>query len=70
MVLVRWCATPQVAGTLESFTVSGLDTGTTYFFSIRTADEVSHTGQMPKGKGLSIGKSEYLGCINAEKNWG
>lgn len=32
--------TPQSAGIRESFTVSGLDSGKTYYFAIRTADEV------------------------------
>ena len=31
---------PQVAGTRQSFTVAGLETGKTYFFIIRAADEV------------------------------
>ncbi len=31
---------PLTAGTRESFTVAGLDSGTTYYFMIRTADEV------------------------------
>jgi hypothetical protein len=31
---------PQVAGTRQSFTVAGLDSGRTYFFIIRAADEV------------------------------
>jgi hypothetical protein len=31
---------PQTAGSRESFTVAGLDSGATYYFVIRTADEV------------------------------
>jgi len=31
---------PQVAGSSESFTVTGLNPGTTYYFAIKTADEV------------------------------
>jgi fibronectin type III domain protein len=31
---------PRTAGSAESFTVAGLDSGTTYYFIIRTADEV------------------------------
>ncbi len=31
---------PSVAGTAESFTVTGLNSGTTYYFGIKTADEV------------------------------
>jgi len=32
--------TPSVAGTAESFTVAGLDSGTQYWFAIKTRDEV------------------------------
>lgn len=38
---------PQVAGTTESFTVSGLSSSTVYYFAIKTADEV------PNWSGLS-----------------
>jgi hypothetical protein len=33
---------PSVAGTLENFTVTDLSPGTTYYFAIKTADEVSN----------------------------
>ena len=39
--------TPKVAGSAESFTVSGLSPNTTYYFAIKTADEV------PNWSGLS-----------------
>ena len=39
--------TPQVAGSSESFVVTGLTAGTTYYFAIMTADEV------PNWSGLS-----------------
>ena len=32
--------TPQVAGSSETFTVSGLSSGTTYYFAIKASDEV------------------------------
>lgn len=32
--------TPQVAGSVESFTVTPLDPGSTYYFAIKTRDEV------------------------------
>ena len=38
---------PQIAGSSESYTVTGLDPGTTYYFAIKTADEV------PNWSGLS-----------------
>ncbi|UCG61150.1 MAG: fibronectin type III domain-containing protein [Candidatus Zixiibacteriota bacterium] len=31
---------PQIAGSSESFTISGLDPSTTYYFAVKTADEV------------------------------
>jgi uncharacterized protein (TIGR02145 family) len=33
---------PQIAGSPESFTVTGLSSNTTYYFAIKTADEVSN----------------------------
>jgi formylglycine-generating enzyme required for sulfatase activity len=33
--------TPHVAGTLESFTVTGLSSNTTYYFALKTRDEVT-----------------------------
>ena len=33
---------PQAAGSAESFTVTGLDPATTYYFAVKTADEVSN----------------------------
>ncbi|QGQ94328.1 hypothetical protein EHS13_05110 [Paenibacillus psychroresistens] len=39
--------TPSIAGTSESFTVNGLNSGTTYYFAIKTSDE------MPNESGLS-----------------
>ncbi|MDD5043774.1 MAG: dockerin type I domain-containing protein, partial [Patescibacteria group bacterium] len=32
--------TPQIAGTAQSLTISGLTAGTTYYFAIKTSDEV------------------------------
>lgn len=34
---------PHAAGTDESFTVTGLDPNTTYYFAIKTSDEVGNT---------------------------
>lgn len=34
--------TPSVAGTAESFTVTGLDAATTYYFAIKTIDDASN----------------------------
>ena len=34
---------PAVAGTLQSMTVTGLSEGTTYYFAIKTSDEVPNT---------------------------
>jgi len=37
---------PSVAGTLESFIVTGLSTSTTYYFAIKTSDEVPNTSAL------------------------
>src|SRR6185503_8742955 len=38
----RWTAapTPSASGTKENVTVTGLNPGTTYYFALKTADEV------------------------------
>lgn len=38
--------TPQVAGSSENFTVSGLSSQTRYYFAIKTEDEVPNTSQL------------------------
>ncbi len=45
--LIANAPTPGTAGTLDSVTVGGLTTGTTYYFALKTADEV------PNWSGLS-----------------
>lgn len=37
---------PSVAGSAESMTVSGLSSGTTYYFAIKTSDEVPNTSSI------------------------
>ncbi|MBI5742653.1 MAG: fibronectin type III domain-containing protein [Candidatus Niyogibacteria bacterium] len=37
---------PQIAGTLQSMTITGLSNSTTYFFAIKTADEVPNTSAL------------------------
>ncbi|MCP3938250.1 MAG: hypothetical protein GY708_23120, partial [Actinomycetia bacterium] len=37
---------PQIAGSTEYFTVTGLSDATTYYFAIKTADEVPNTGAL------------------------
>lgn len=50
---------PRVAGTSESYTVSGLNPSTTYYFAVRTADEV------PNWSGLS---NVVSGSTSSEQN--
>jgi len=49
---------PQPAGSSESFTVTGLSSGSTYYFALKTADEVlnwSALSNVPSGTTLSGG---------------
>jgi hypothetical protein len=48
---------PQPAGSSESFTVTGLSSGTTYYFALKTADEVlnwSALSNIPSGTGTTL----------------
>ena len=38
--------TPQPAGSKETFTVTGLSPGTTYYFALKTADEVPNWSEL------------------------
>ncbi len=38
--------TPSIAGTTETLTVTGLTTGTTYYFALKTSDEVPNTSEL------------------------
>jgi Tfp pilus assembly protein PilV len=49
---------PQVAGSSESFTVTGLTAGTTYYFAIKTSDEV------PNISAISNSPSGITTCAN------
>ncbi|MDD5688595.1 MAG: fibronectin type III domain-containing protein [Elusimicrobia bacterium] len=57
--------TPQISGTLQSYTVQGLSAGITYFFVMKVADEVPNwsgisnvvSGQVNSQGNISIGKS-------------
>jgi hypothetical protein len=48
---------PQSAGIRESFTVSGLDSGKTYYFVIRTADEVPNWSGFSNVSARAVGGS-------------
>ena len=48
--------TPAIAGTMQTFTVTGLSSGTTYYFALKTADEVpnwSLLSNSPSGATIS-----------------
>ena len=51
--------TPAVAGTAQTFTVTGLTSDTTYYFAIETADEV------PNWSGVSNGPSAHTSDVTA-----
>ena len=65
---------PKTAGSTETFTISGLTLGTTYYFAIKTADEVPNTSaisNVPSAtprlgiKTLQNGLNSYGGCRDA-----
>ena len=54
---------PQVAGTGESFTVTGLSASTLYYFAIKTSDEVpneSTISNVPNGTTSALGSATLL----------
>ena len=51
---------PQTAGSAETFTMSSLTPSTTYFFGIKTADEVANTSGLSNSpKGITSAVSKY-----------
>jgi RHS repeat-associated protein len=55
--------TPQAAGNSESFTVEGLNSNTTYYFAIKTSDEVPNVSAIsncPSGTAATAATSEIL----------
>ena len=52
---------PSLAGTSESFAVTGLSSGITYYFALKTADEVPHWSELSN---ISIGTTEE-GAVQA-----
>lgn len=50
--------TPQVAGTNQTLTVSGLSSGTTYYFAIKTSDEVPNESNLSNITSLATGAAE------------
>jgi Tol biopolymer transport system component len=53
-VPVQGVPAPDTAGTAESFVVSGLDAGQTYYFAVRTADEVPNWSAVSYSPGVTI----------------
>lgn len=49
--------TPGVAGTSESYTVTGLTAGTTYYFALKTSDEVPNTSAISNVPSLATTSS-------------
>lgn len=50
--------TPQVAGTSQTMTVSGLSSATTYYFGIKTSDEVPNESNLSNITSLATGAAE------------
>ncbi len=59
---------PSTAGSYESMTVSGLSAGTTYFFALKTSDEVPNTSNISNV--VSLTTSEISGVIIPETGGG
>ena len=68
--------TPRVAGTKESFTIAGLDSGTTYYYMIRTCDEIpncsGYSNIAPKVAGApsptGVASADMIGYPNPAKD--
>ena len=54
--------TPQTAGTSQSMTVSGLSADTTYYFAMKTSDEVPNTSGLSNNPSLST-SSEVISPV-------
>jgi fibronectin type III domain protein len=56
--------TPSVAGTSESMTVSGLTAGTTYYFAVKTSDEVPNESSLSNvASGTTSSLSSESDCL-------
>ena len=51
--------TPQVAGTIETFTITGLAQNTSYYFALKTADEVPNWAKISN---CAIGTTSEITC--------
>jgi hypothetical protein len=60
-VLVRGEPSPQPAGTKEYFTVTGLSPDTTYYFAVKTSDEVSFVSGLSNIAGAATAKTRDKG---------
>jgi hypothetical protein len=67
--------TPRVAGTRETFTMAGLDSGTTYYYMIRTCDEIpncsGYSNIAPKVAGApttATASADMIGYPNPAKD--
>jgi len=64
---------PQVAGSAESFTVTGLSAETTYYFAIKTSDEVpneSGLSNVPSASTTSGGSGDAVAHWDLDENAG
>ncbi len=61
---------PQIAGTNQSMTISGLSTATTYYFAMKTSDEVPNTSALSNIISATTQSLTLLVSLSANPNLG
>ncbi|HYG74310.1 MAG TPA: chitobiase/beta-hexosaminidase C-terminal domain-containing protein, partial [Planctomycetota bacterium] len=64
--------TPAAAGTTQTFTVGGLNAGATYYFAIKTSDEVPNTSGLSNvvSRATTSARDYYVSATGADTNPG
>ena len=59
---------PQVAGSAESFTVTGLSASTTYYFAIKTSDEIPNWSAISNVPSAATLEAHSAGCRHGPRH--